>query len=62
MFIEGVASPEMVTEVVLLREPVRDTEPLPDGVAVCVTDLDPTGLLVAVAAPELLFDTEVDAV
>jgi hypothetical protein len=52
----------MLTEVVLLREPVRDTEALPDGVAVCVTDLDPAGLLVAVAAPELLFDTEVDAV
>jgi len=41
---------------------VRDTEPLPDGDAVCVTDLDLTGLLVAVAAPELLFEIEADAV
>ena len=41
---------------------MRDTEPLPDGDAVCVTDLDLTALLVGVAAPELLFDTEADAV
>jgi hypothetical protein len=37
-------------------------DPLPDTETVCVPDLDTTELLDAVAAPELLFDTEADAV
>ena len=49
-------------ERVPLREPVLVEEPLPDMDTVCVPERDTTGLLVRVAAPEVLFDTDTDAV
>ena len=45
-----------------LRVPVRVDELLPEGDTVWLPDLDPAGLLLKVAAPELVFDTEDDAV
>ena len=49
-------------ETVPLRLPVLVEDPLPETETVCVPDLDTTELLDAVAAPEVLFDTEADAV
>ena len=45
-----------------LREPVVVDELLPDTEDFCVEERDPTALLLAVAAPEVLFETEDDGV
>lgn len=49
-------------ETVLLRVPVRVDELLPDTETVWVPDLETAALLLGVAAPEPLFDTEAEAV
>lgn len=51
-----------LTETVLLREPVLVEEGHPDTETVCVPDRETMELLLSVAAPELLFDTEAEAV
>jgi hypothetical protein len=49
-------------ETVPLREPVLVYELLPDTELFCVAERETTGLLLRVAAPDLLFDTEAEAV
>ena len=51
-----------VGHTVPLRVPDRLEDPLPDAETVCVTERDTTALLENVAAPELLFDIEAEAV
>lgn len=49
-------------EIVPLREPVLVEELLPEIEAFCVAERETTGVLLRVAAPEVLFDTEAEAV
>ena len=49
-------------ETVPLREPVLVDELLPDTELFCVAERETTGVLLRVASPELLFDTEAEAV
>ena len=49
-------------DTVPLRVAVRVEDPLPDTETVCVAERDTTALLENVAAPELLFDVETEAV
>ncbi len=49
-------------ETVPLREPVLVDEGLPDTELFCVAERETTGVLLRVAAPEVVFDTEAEAV
>lgn len=59
---EGELRELKLSDPVPLRVPVRVEEPLPETEPVCVTVRDTTVVLEAVGAPELVFETEGDAV
>ena len=62
VYAEGELSPVELSDPLPLRVPVRVEDPLADTDTVCVPERDTAELLVAVAAPELLFDVETEAV